>query len=164
MSGDFKTLTGEQPAIIAHRGASGYLPEHTLEAYTLAIDLGCDFIEPDLVFTKDGHLVVRHEGYLSPSTDVADHPEFADRKKHSKTFGFEDWFTEDFTLEEIKTLHARQAYPGRSREYDGKFLIPTFMEVLELARAKSKEKARPIGVYPETKHPGHYKKLGHDFA
>ena len=164
MAERFKTLSGKQPTIIAHRGASGYLPEHTLEAYTLAIDLGCDFIEPDLVFTKDGHLVVRHEGYLSASTDIARHKEFEGRKKFSKTFGFEDWFTEDFTLEEMKTLRACQAFTGRSRDYDGKFLIPTFEDVLELARQKSREKARPIGVYPETKHPKHYKALGHDFA
>lgn len=164
MNSDYNTLTGKQPAIIAHRGASGYLPEHTLEAYTLAIDLGCDFIEPDLVFTKDGHIVVRHDGHLSPSTDVAERPEFKKRRKFSKAFGFEDWFVEDFTLEEIKSLRARQAFSGRSKEYDSKFLIPTFEEVLDLARAKSKEKARPIGVYPETKHPRYYKSLGHDFT
>ena len=120
-----------QPIVIAHRGASGYLPEHTLEGYTLAIDLGADFIEPDLVLSKDGVLVARHDIYLSTTTDIQSHAEFASRKR--KIGNREDWFTEDFTLAELKTLRARQAFTGRSRQYDGKFRIPTFQEVIDLA-------------------------------
>lgn len=160
----FTTLSGEKPKIIAHRGASGYLPEHTLEAYTLAIDLGADFIEPDLVFSKDGELVVRHDIDLSVSTNVADHDEFRDRKRYNKLLKRADWLVEDFTLKELKTLKARQAFPGRSKEYDGRFELLTFDEVMALAKRKSAEKGRAIGVYVETKKPDRYKKLGHDFV
>ncbi|MBN9441661.1 glycerophosphodiester phosphodiesterase family protein, partial [Bosea sp. (in: a-proteobacteria)] len=109
------TLSGRRPLVIAHRGASGYLPEHTLEGYRRAIALGADFIEPDLVSTKDGVLVVRHEPMLSGTTDVADHPEFASRKTTRKLDGIEttDWFANDFTLAEIKTLRAKQAFADR---------------------------------------------------
>lgn len=160
---NFPTLTGRRPKIIAHRGASGYMPEHTLEGYALAIDMGADFIEPDLVFTKDGHLVVRHDVYLSGSTNVSAIPGFKDRKRTHKVFKRDDWFVEDFTLNEIKNLKARQAFPGRSKDFDDKFQIPTFEDVLRLAHNKAKEKGRPIGVYPETKKPGYYKKIGFDF-
>jgi glycerophosphoryl diester phosphodiesterase len=160
----FKTLSREKPKIIAHRGASGYLPEHTLGAYTLAIDLGCDFIEPDLVFTKDGELVVRHDIYLSDSTDVRDHDEFLTRRRTHKLHGKPDWFVEDFTLEELKTLRCRQAFPGRSKDYDGLFEILTFDELLAFAQKKSAEKGRKLGVYPETKKPDYYKKIGFDFV
>ncbi len=159
----FPTLTGEKPKIIAHRGASGYLPEHTIGAYTLAIDLGCDFIEPDLVFTRDGELVVRHEIYLSGSTDVADHPEFHNRQRVHKLHKTPDWFVEDFTLEELKTLRCRQAFPGRAKEYDDTFGILTFDEVLALAKKKSAEKGRPVGVCPEIKKPAYYLKKGFNF-
>ena len=152
------TVPGQHGLIvIAHRGASGYRPEHTLEAYQLAIEQGADFIEPDLVATRDGELVVRHENEISGTTDVADHPEFAARKT-SKTIDGETltgWFTEDFTLAELKTLRAReripQIRPGNTR-FDGQYRIATFKEVIALAREHSRD-GRVIGVYPETKHP-----------
>ncbi len=158
----FPTQYGEFPVIIAHRGASGYLPEHTLEAYQLAMDLGADFIEPDLVLTKDGHLIARHDYYLSGTTDIADHPEFSDRKRVLD--GREDWFVEDFTLAEIKTLLARQGFKGRSKAYDDRFLIPTFDEILSLISDNEANSGRIIGVYPETKHPAHFKAIGLDFV
>ena len=157
----FPTQYGERPVIIAHRGASGFLPEHTLEAYQLAMDLGADFIEPDLVLTRDGHLVARHDYYLSDTTNVADHPEFADRKRVMN--GREDWFVEDFTLAEIRTLRARQGFKGRSKAFDDRFLIPTFDEILGLLSDHAARGGRTIGVYPETKHPAHFKALGLDF-
>ena len=151
-----------EPIVIAHRGASGYLPEHTLEAYRLAIEMGADYIEPDLVFSKDGVLIVRHDNYLSTTTDVEDHPEFAARKR--KLAEREDWFVEDFTLQELKTLRARQAFKGRSKEFDGKYQIPTFQEVIDLATRESTRLGRQVGLYPETKLPSHYDGLGYDFA
>ncbi len=155
----------QKPIIIAHRGASGYLPEHTLEAYQLAIDLGADFIEPDMVFTKDGHLIARHDHYLSTSTNVADHPEFADRRTTRPGYDGEDWFSEDFTLAEIKTLRAKQTMPQRNHEADGKFEIPTMEEVFKLTRANGISASRkvPLGVYPETKLPGYFKSIGLDY-
>jgi glycerophosphoryl diester phosphodiesterase len=125
------------PLVIGHRGASGYLPEHTLEAYRLAIKLGADYIEPDLVTTKDGVLIARHEPYITTSTDVADHPEFADRKTTKVVDGesIEGWFASDFTLAEIKTLGAKQMRAGRPTEFDGKFKVPTLQEVIDLASA-----------------------------
>ncbi len=160
------TLDGKPPLIIAHRGASGYLPEHTLEAYALAIEQGADVVEPDLVFTKDGVLVARHDRYLSTTTNVADRPEFASRKRANsdpKTPAREDWWIEDFTLGELKSLRARQPFPGRTKEHDDKFEIPTFAEMLALVAAKAKEAGRPVGVYPETKHPAFFASIGHDF-
>jgi glycerophosphoryl diester phosphodiesterase len=154
-------MTGK-PLIIGHRGASGYRPEHTLESYELAIAMGADFIEPDLVITKDGVLVPRHESELSKTTDVADHCEFAGRKTTKRIDGHEvtGWFTEDFTFAEITTLRARERHPFRGHEHDGRFKIPRFEEVLELARTKSAEIGRTIGVYPETKHPSYFRSLG----
>lgn len=152
-----------KPIIIAHRGASGYFPEHTLEGYRAAAAMGADYIEPDLVVTKDGHLVVRHDSYLSTSTNVADKPEFLDRKRGHALFDRDDWWIEDFTLEEIRTLRARQPFKGRSREYDDQFLIPTFAEVAQLSKDLTLEHGRPVGVYPETKHPSYFKSLGLDF-
>ncbi len=163
------TLDGKPPLVIAHRGASGYLPEHTLEAYALAIEQGADVVEPDLVFTKDGVLVARHDRYLSTTTNVADKPEFAGRKRLNNDPGDTehrdriDWWVEDFTLAELKTLRARQPFPGRSKDYDDLFEIPTFAEMLALVAAKAKEAARPVGVYPETKHPAFCASIGHDF-
>lgn len=156
----WKTLSGEPPIVIAHRGASGVLPEHTIAAYQRAIDIGADYIEPDLVITKDGHLVARHDRYLSGSTDVSDRSEFADRKRPDPNHAGEDWFVEDFTLAEIKTLRARQPRPGRSQAYDGKYEIPTFEEVVQLAKIASKSSGRPIGLYPETKHPSVFAAVG----
>ena len=149
-----------KPLVIGHRGAAGHLPEHTLESYTLAIQMGADFIEPDLVPTKDGVLIARHENDISDTTDVAQ--KFPKRKTKKKIEGkeIEGWFTEDFTLKEIKSLRARERIPQRSHAHDGQFLIPTFEEVVALAQAKSKETGRVIGIYPETKHPSHFRSLG----
>jgi glycerophosphoryl diester phosphodiesterase len=147
---------GLTPILIGHRGASGYRPEHTLASYELAIEMGADFIEPDLVSTKDGVLIARHENEISETTDISEHPEFAARKATRRIDGNEitGWFTEDFTLAEIKTLRAKERLPFRDRSFDGRFEIPAFSEVLELARRKN------VGVYPETKHPSYFRSLG----
>lgn len=156
------TLSGEPPLIIAHRGASGHRPEHTLEAYALAIELGADFIEPDLVATKEGHLIARHEPLLDATTDVTARPEFAARKTTRLVDGRQvtGFFASDFTLPEIKQLRAVQANPARSKAYDGRFAIPTFDEILTLLERANAGRARPIGVYPETKHPAFHVALG----
>ncbi|UKK86282.1 glycerophosphodiester phosphodiesterase [Sphingopyxis sp. BSN-002] len=157
------TLDGQPPIVIAHRGASGERPEHTLASYRLAIDLGADYIEPDLVLTKDGVLVARHENEISETTDVADHPEFASRKATKTIDGkaVTGWFTEDFTLAELKTLRAKERLPRlRSTDYDGKYEIPTFAEILDLLVEINKGRAKPVGVYPETKHPGYFASIG----
>ena len=157
-----KNLPVLHPIVIAHRGASGYRPEHTLASYELAIGMGADFIEPDLVATRDGVLVARHENEISETTDVAARPEFAARKTVKRIDGREvaGWFTEDFTLAEIKTLRARERLPFRDRSFDGRFEVPAFAEVLALARRQSAETGRTIGVYPETKHPSYFRSLG----
>lgn len=159
------TPSSDQPIIIAHRGASGERPEHTIASYTLAIEQGADYIEPDLVLTKDGVLVARHENEISETTDVASRPEFADRKASKMIDGqkFTGWFTEDFTLAELKTLRAKERLPQLRKAntaFDGQFDIPTFAEILELARAKTAETGRTIGVYPETKHPSYFAAIG----
>lgn len=143
--------------VIAHRGACGYRPEHTLAAYALAIEQGADFIEPDLVPTREGVLIARHENELSDSTDVADRPAFADRRCVKRVDGVEraGWFSEDFSLDEVKTLRTRERLPQLRPDnvaYDGLFEIPTFLEILALLRA-AEHKGRRVGVYPETKHP-----------
>lgn len=155
-------VSGQKPLIVAHRGASGYLPEHTLEGYKLAIEQGADFIEPDLVSTKDGVLVVRHEPMLSGTTDVSTRPEFASRKTTRKVDGIDttDWFANDFTLAEIKTLKAKQAFADRDPSHNGKYAIPTFQEVIDLAKAEGARTGRTIGIYPETKHPTYHAALG----
>jgi glycerophosphoryl diester phosphodiesterase len=161
------TLNGARPLVIAHRGASGERPEHTLEAYRLAIAEGADCIEPDLVMTKDGVLVDRHDTYLSTTTDVARHPEFAGRKRASPDPEFsnrQDWWVADFTLAELKTLRAVQPFRGRSREYDGRFDIPTFAEVLALANSSRKTDGGRVCVYPEAKSPAYHASLGHPMA
>jgi glycerophosphoryl diester phosphodiesterase len=147
--------------LIAHRGASGYRPEHTLASYALGARMGADFIEPDLVSTSDGVLVARHENEISETTDVAEHPEFADRRTTKDIDGREytGWFTEDFTLAELRTLRARERIPHlrpRNTLYDGRHAVPTFDEVIELARLLTHGLGRPIGVYPETKHPTYF--------
>jgi glycerophosphoryl diester phosphodiesterase len=151
----------DAPIVIGHRGASGYRPEHTLASYKLAIALGADYVEPDLVSTKDGVLVARHENEIGGTTDVADHPEFADRKTTKVIDGVSvtGWFTEDFTLAELKTLRAKERLPDvrpDNTRYDGKFRIPTFQQVLDLVRQESQRLGRRIGVYPETKHPTYF--------
>jgi glycerophosphoryl diester phosphodiesterase len=153
------------PIVIAHRGASGYLPEHTLPAYLIAIEQGADFIEPDLVMTKDGRLVARHDNVLNLTTDVAARPEFADRKATKVVDGapVEGWFSEDFTLAEIKTLRAIERIPElrpANTRFDGLFEIPTLDEIIELAQAMERGKGRRIGLYPETKHPSYFAGLG----
>lgn len=149
------------PIVIAHRGASGYLPDHTLEAYSLAIDLGADYIEPDLVATKDGHLIARHEPNLIATTNVASRAEFADHKRKAAVDGVpaEGFFASDFTLDEIKTLGAVQPFAERDQSLNGQFKVPTFVEIIELAKRKSNEKNRVVGVYPETKHPTYHREL-----
>jgi glycerophosphoryl diester phosphodiesterase len=151
----FPTLDGSKPLVIGHRGASGYLPEHTIESYKRAIDLGADFIEPDLVATKDGELIARHEPNITNTTDVADRAEFATRKTTKVVDGVSEtgWFASDFTLAEIKTLRAKQAFAERDQSFNGRYLIPTLREVLDLAKSESTRLNRKIGVYPETKHP-----------
>lgn len=153
------------PLLIAHRGASGDRPEHTLGAYALAVQQGADFIEPDLVLTKDGVLVARHENEISETTDVAARPEFAGRKTTKTIDGavMSGWFTEDFTLAELKTLRAKERLPQlrpANMAYDGQYDVPTFGEVIALAKALSGTAGRPIGVYPETKHPSYFASIG----
>lgn len=157
-SPSYPTLTGAQPLVIGHRGASGYLPEHTLASYRKAIEMGADFIEPDLVVTKDGELVARHEPNITATTDVSARPEFANRKKTRKVDGVAEtgWFVTDFTLAELRTLRAKQPNPARDPSFNNQFTIPTFREILELAKAESVRTGRTIGVYPETKHPTYH--------
>ena len=147
------------PLVIGHRGASGYRPEHTLASYELAIELGADYIEPDLVSTKDHVLVARHENDISGTTDVASHPEFADRKTTKTVDGnaITGWFTEDFTLAELKTLRAKERLPDvrpANTAFDGLYQIPTFQQVIDLA------KRHHVGIYPETKHPTYFRGIG----
>jgi glycerophosphoryl diester phosphodiesterase len=153
-------IVPDGPLIIAHRGASGYRPEHTLEAYRLAIEMGADFIEPDLVSTKDGVLIARHEHEIGATTDVE--ARFPDRRRTKTIEGqaVSGWFTEDFTLAEIKTLRARERLASRTHEYDGRFPVPTFDEVIDLAERAGRERNRVIGVYPETKHPTYFQSIG----
>ena len=152
--------------VIGHRGASGMRPEHTLASYELAIEQGADFIEPDLVPTKDDVFVARHENDITGTTDVAAHPEFAARKTTKVIDGEKHvgWFTEDFTLAELKTLRAKERLPllrPDNAKYDGQFEIPTLAEVIALAKRRSKETGRTIGIYPETKHPSYFASIGH---
>ena len=154
------TMPLSPPIVIAHRGASGSRPEHTLAAYELAIDQGADVIEPDLVPTRDDVLVARHENAIGGTTDVAAHPEFADRRTTKTIDGqvLTDWFVEDFTLAELKTLRARERLPALrpgNTAYDGRFAIPTLAEIIALAQR------RHVGIYPETKHPTYFARIGH---
>ena len=163
VSGQDRAMTAaplSPPIVIAHRGASGSRPEHTLAAYDLAIDQGADVIEPDLVPTKDDVLVARHENAIGDTTDVSAHPEFAARRTTKTIDGrtLTDWFVEDFTLAELKTLRARERLPrlrAANTRYDGQFAIPTLAEIIALA------KTRRVGIYPETKHPTYFAGIGH---
>ena len=150
-----------RPLVIGHRGAAGYLPDHTLEGYALAIEQGADFIEPDLVATKDGHLIARHEPNITSTTDVATRSEFANRRRDAVVDGVTEngWFASDFTLKEIKKLRVVQPLAERPQQFNGRFQIPTLEEVIALAKRKSEEKGRVIGIYPETKHPTYHKNL-----
>jgi len=157
--------TARKPLIIGHRGACGYRPEHTLASYELAARMGADFIEPDLVTTRDHVLIARHEPEIGGTTDVASRPEFADRRTTKVIDGvtFTGWFTEDFTLAEIKTLRAVERIPALRQEntiFNGLFEVPTLEEVLRLRERLSRELRREIGVYPETKHPTYFQSIG----
>jgi len=158
----WQTLSGMPPIIIAARGASAHLPGHTLEAYELGIDQGADYIEPDLVMTSDNVLICRHDRFLSVTTNVAEIPDFADRKAEKD--GREDWWVEDFTLAEIKTLRSREDYEHRSKEYDDKYAIPSFDEVIALAKRKSSETGRQIGINPEPKQAEQFQAMGKDIV
>ena len=171
-----RSVATRRPLVIGHRGASGYVPEHTLVSYFMAIQQGADYAEPDLVMTKDGVLVARHENEISGTTDVAERTEFARRKSAKLIDGvtLEGWFTEDFTLAELKTLRARERIPEirpANSRFDGQFEIPTFDEILGMIRAIDAQRAAaakkqglpkpaPIGVYPETKHPTYFDDQG----
>lgn len=153
------------PTVIAHRGASGYRPEHTLGSYQLALDMGAHVIEQDLVPTKDGHLVCRHENDITGTTDVAAHPEFASRKTTKSVDGVSltGWFTEDFTLAELKTLRAKERIPANRQEntlYDGRWTVPSFEEVLRWAEKEGRKRGRPVWLHVETKHPSYFRALG----
>jgi glycerophosphoryl diester phosphodiesterase len=159
---NLNTLNGQVPIVIGHRGASGELPEHTLEAYALAIERGADFIEPDLVSTKDGVLIARHEINITETTDVAERPEFADRFTTKTIDGVVEsgWFADDFTLEELKTLRAIERLPFRAQVYNGVFQVPTLEEIIDLVNQVEEQTGRKIGIYPETKHPTYHDAVG----
>ncbi|AKL65375.1 MULTISPECIES: glycerophosphodiester phosphodiesterase [Streptomyces] len=153
------------PTVIGHRGSSGYRPEHTLGSYQLALDLGADVVEQDLVPTKDGHLVCRHENEIGGTTDVADHPAFAPRRTTKSVDGVSvtGWFTEDFTLAELKTLRAKERIPAvrqRNTLYDGRWAVPTFEEVLRWAEREGKRRGKRVWLHVETKHPTYFRSLG----
>ena len=159
------TAPATAPIVIAHRGSSGERPEHTLAAYDRAIEQGADYVEPDLVLTKDGVLVARHENEIGETTDVASRPEFADRRTTKMIDGVSmtGWFTEDFTLAELRTLRARERLPqlrGANTAFDGLYQVPTFEEIIRLVRAREAETGRTIGIYPETKHPSYFASIG----
>lgn len=158
----WSTLSREPPLIIAHRGASGLFPEHTIKSYSAAIAQGADFIEPDLVITRDGYLVALHDPFLSSTTDVTLRPKFQNKKRWSWKFRRYDWFVEDFTLAELTTLRVRQRRSERSHAYDGKYTIPTFDEVAMLAATSGTD--RSVGLFPEVKYLKHFKRLGFDFV
>jgi glycerophosphoryl diester phosphodiesterase len=158
-----------RPLVIGHRGASGFVPEHTLQSYRLAIKLGADYVEPDLVATKDGVLIARHEPFIGTtdtsdrdSTNVADHPEFANRVATKTLDGVptEGWWASDFTLAEIKTLRAKQTRGSRPTRFDGRFRIPTLQEIIDVVKRQSRKQGRRIGIYPETKHPTFHRSIG----
>ena len=160
---------GQGSLVFGHRGAAGYRPEHTPASYELAIRLGADAIEPDLVITKDGVLVARHEPEISATTDVADHPEFADRHTTKLLDGMPatGWFTEDFTLADLRTLRAKERIPRirpRNSRYDGRYQVPTLQEVIDLAKRESRRYGGEIGIAPETKHPTYFRQQGKPLA
>jgi glycerophosphoryl diester phosphodiesterase len=164
-SGHHPGSSGHRVIIIGHRGAAGYRPEHTLASYELAARMGADYVEPDLVSTKDHVLVARHEPDITATTDVADHPEFANRKTTKTIDGTATtgWFADDFTLAELKTLRAKERLPDvrqRHTLYDGRYQVPTFQEVIDLVKRLDRELHRDIGIYPETKHPTYFRAEG----
>ncbi|MDQ1920270.1 glycerophosphodiester phosphodiesterase [Massilia pseudoviolaceinigra] len=154
-----------QPTVTAHRGASALRPEHTLASYQKAIEDGADMVEPDLVATRDGVLVARHENEISGTTNVAALPQFASRKATKTIDGIpvSGWFTEDFTLAELKTLRAKERIPANrpaNSAFDGQFEVPTLQEVVDLVKKESQARHKTIGLYPETKHPTYFKNIG----
>jgi len=165
-----KSVREPKPLVIGHRGAGGYVPEHTLQSYRLAIRLGADYVEPDLVMTKDHVLIARHEPILGDSdpsttgdsTNVGDHPEFASRETTRTLDGVptKGFWAQDFTLAEIKTLGARQTRSGRPTEFNGRFKVPTLQQIINLVKRQSKKRHRRIGIYPETKHPTFHNSQG----
>ncbi|MGH1392437.1 MAG: phytase [Trichormus sp.] len=163
---NLNTLNGQAPLVIGHRGASGELPEHTLEAYKLAIERGADFIEPDIVVTKDGVLIARHEPNLINTTNVGDLPEFSDRKKTKMVDGVaeEGFFAEDFTLAEIKTLRARIQPSFRDQSFNDLYEVPTLAEIIQLVKQVELDTGKKIGIYPETKHPTYFLQQGYDIT
>lgn len=154
------SAAGPNIIIIGHRGASGHRPEHTLAAYELAIRMGADYVEPDLVSTKDGVLIARHENEIGATTDVE--RSFPGRRATKVIDGdtIDGWFTEDFTLAELRTLRARERLPFRTMRYEGLYPVPTFEEVLTLAEREGRRRGRPVGVYPELKHPRYFREIG----
>lgn len=158
--GPSTAVTESHPIIIGHRGSSGLRPEHTLESYALAIEQGADYIEPDLVSTKDGVLVARHENEIGGTTDVA--AKYPERRREAVVDGdtVSGWFIEDFTLTEVRALRARERLAHRSHAFDGQFLVPTLDEVLALVRSSERAQGRTIGVYPELKHPTYFRARG----
>jgi glycerophosphoryl diester phosphodiesterase len=152
----------ERPLVIGHRGTAGSLPEHTLESYALAIELGADYIEPDLVATKDGVLIARHEPNMIATTNVSTLPQFASRKRKALVDGIEEegFFASDFTWAEIQQLRAVQSAGERDQSFNGRFAIPSLEQVIQLAKRKGAEEGRVIGIYPETKHPTYHQNLG----
>ncbi len=152
----------QTPLIIGHRGACGYLPEHTLESYARAVELGADLIETDVVLSRDGHLICRHDRELSRSTDVARHPRFASRRTRKKVDGTEHpgWFIEDFTMQELRALRACQPVKSRDLSFDGRYAIPTLNEVLQFAAGKNTRRGGKLGVVIEIKHASDFQSLG----
>ncbi len=155
-----QSVAEPRPIVIAHRGASGHRPEHTLEAYALAIAMGADYIEPDLVLTRDGVLIARHENEIGSTTDVA--TRYPDRRTTKVIDGqsVTGWFTEDFTWDELRAVRAKERLPFRSHSYDGQFAIATFAEVLALADSAGRRRGHVVGVYPETKRPTYFRGIG----
>ncbi|GBF82819.1 glycerophosphodiester phosphodiesterase [Aphanothece sacrum] len=162
LASSLNTLNGQTPIVIGHRGASGYRPEHTLASYQLAIEQGADFIEPDLVSTKDGFLIARHEVNIKDTTNVADIPAFASRFTTKIIDGVAEtgWFADDFTLAEIKTLRAKERLPFRDQSFNGLFEIPTLEEIINLVKQEEINTGKKIGIYPETKHPTYHDSVG----
>lgn len=159
MSG-WRTLDGEAPRIVAHRGASGYLPEHTMPGYALATEQGADVIEPDLVMSRDGVLYARHDLFLSRSTDIAMHAEFAGRARERN--GVRDWWVGDFAADELDRLRAIQPWPQRDHGEDGRHALPRFEAILDFAQGIAAGRGTALPVYPEIKHPDYFQALGLD--